>query len=66
MNELIGSEVFLIAHKKVFTTSPAGMRYVFNGKDRVLQVGHAWKQGEAIGVEWTDVPTVDVNGAPLP
>lgn len=50
---------------KLTDTVPTGIRWVirhgWDGPERVLQYALCWTQGDSFGVDWVDVPIVDLT-----
>jgi hypothetical protein len=44
-----------------FTSSPTAWRLGRRNGELVLQAGSVWREGPESGIEWVDVPTVDLD-----
>ena len=44
-----------------FTRSPTAWRLARRNGELILQAGSIWTQGTEGGVEWNDLPTVDLD-----
>lgn len=55
-----------ICHPRVGSGAPANFRWGRRNGTLVLQVGYAWRQGAEHGVDWKDVPTVDLDNEAQP
>jgi hypothetical protein len=44
------------------TYSPKTWRLGRRNGELILQAGSMWVQGSDVGIEWTDVPTVNLDG----
>ena len=44
-----------------FTQSPTSWRLARRNGELILQAGSIWTQGREGGIEWNDVPTVDLD-----
>ena len=43
------------------TNSPTSWRLARRNGELILQAGSIWTQGREVGIEWNDVPTVDLD-----
>ena len=51
---------------RVGSGTPTTFRWGRRNGTLVLQVGYAWRQGAEHGVDWKDVPTVDLDNEAQP
>ena len=55
-----------IGYPRVGSGAPANFRWGRRNGTLVLQAGYAWRQGAEHGVDWKDVPTVDLDNEAQP
>jgi hypothetical protein len=49
-----------------FTSSPTAWRLGRRNGELVLQAGSVWHEGPEFGIEWVDLPTVDLDNEAQP
>ena len=55
-----------IGYARVGSGTPTDFRWGRRNGALVLQVGYPWRQGAEHGVDWKDVPTVDLDNEAQP
>ena len=46
---------------RICSDSPCGLRLARRNGELVFQAGYQWHEGNAFGVEWSDIPIVDLD-----
>lgn len=46
---------------RIGSSLPCGFRLARRNGELILQAGYQWQEGNAFGVEWKDIPIVDLD-----